>query len=153
MFKKEILKSKQKNNKICPECGSDKFYIPQTNGVYEKPLYIFHRTIKNNSYVESSYINKAKCCVKCGLFVTGIDDIRTEINWTEMDIINYFIEKIYKENKNYDRKLEKQLINLIHNMPKSEKIYIIQLKFSHVCKIFEELLINGDYTKILSIKI
>jgi len=144
---KQLLKSNPKNNKICPECGNDKFYIPQSYGIYPKSIYLFPRIIRDNSYKESSLIKVAKCCITCGFIVNGVEDLRIEVNWTETDIIDYFVENSKRQDRH---KLQKQINLLIRNMPKEESNFLKQLKFTKICKIFKGLLIDEDYKKILS---
>jgi len=115
---KRILKSVKKSNKICPECGSEKFYVPHTTGVYTSPIYIFHRTIENGYYKESSYINIAICCDNCGiccdncgLLINGVEDKRTEVVWTETDITEFFIDNSERKNIHKIGKKIDKLIN------------------------------------------
>ncbi len=129
--------SLRKDRKSCPECGSMKFGSGKSYGSYPKEIYVPKRTIYNHGYRDSSDVGIMRVCLNCGLEVGGsISDERTEIQWSEEDITEHFIEKADDTEK---YKMKKKLNMLFSRTPRERKHKIQNMKFSDACIEIEEI--------------
>lgn len=133
---------------MCPECGGREIEDVMINGTYTKPLYLPVRVIPGDrQYFDMAAHRKTRACSNCGLIINASINSTLEYQWTQSDILQYFLDEI-SQDRQFRNKIRKKLkvINTRLSREKYEKL--CSLPFSEIIpklqEVFESMELKDD---------